>query len=335
MLAAAVSTVTIVVLRRFAASMGLVDAPNHRKVHIGHIPLIGGVAIFAGVLSGAFLYGHFGAFTRLLLATAAMLAVVGMFDDRHDLSVRLRLLIQAGAVLIMTGFTGVYIHTLGHFFGHDIVLGWLGIPFTMIAVIGLLNAFNMMDGIDGLVGSISLISMGAIATFDHQPRLHSAFALMLLLASATIPYMLANLGLFGKKIFMGDAGSVVLGYLLAWILIRLSQDPVSPLSPTNVMWCVALPVLDTLAVMTRRILHGKSPFHPDRGHIHHLMMRRLDPRQTLAALIALDLALVAVGMLLRRLSPAVELAGFVLIAVVYVSVVGRLWRLQQPEQALA
>lgn len=330
-MAATTSTMAIALLYRYAQPLGLVDRPDDRKRHVGNIPLIGGLSAFFGVLVGACIYGGFSLFTNVLLGTATVLALVGALDDRFDLSVRARLLVQTAAVLVMVATTGIYIHTLGHIFGHEVDLGVFGIPVTVVAVIGLLNAFNMMDGIDGLAGSLALVSIGAIIMFDASLQWHRVILLVLLMA-ALVPYLAANLGLVGRKIFLGDAGSMMVGYLLAWNLIRLSQQSSldSQLSSVDVLWCVALPVLDTLAVMTRRIREGKSPFKPDRGHIHHLLLNAgLGPRTTLVALVALAVTLAFTGTLTGALAPGSNLLAFSMLALTYVTVVNRAWQKQQ------
>ncbi|UGB38533.1 MraY family glycosyltransferase [Frateuria soli] len=335
MTAACVSALAIAILYRLAGTWGLVDRPNERKHHVGHIPLIGGLAAFVGVLAGAAVDGQTHLFTNVLLATAAVLAVVGALDDRFDLSVRARLLVQTGAVLTMVAVTGVHIHTLGHLFGHEFELGVFGIPLTVVAVIGLLNAFNMMDGIDGLAGMLALISIAAIILYQGQPQWPGVVVLVLL-AGALVPYLAANLGLVGKKIFLGDAGSMVVGYVLAWTLIHLSQSgPNTELSTIDVLWCVALPVLDTLQVVVRRVREGKSPFKPDRGHIHHMMLRAgLGPRTTLAALVMLAILLALTGMLTHSLAPGSNLIAFGALTVIYVTAMGRLWQKQQSAPSL-
>ena len=334
--AACISALAIAILYRFAESWGLVDRPDERKHHVGQIPLIGGLAAFIGVLAGAVVDGQAPLFTSALLATAAVLAVVGALDDRFDLSVRTRLLVQTGAVLTMVAVTGVHIHTLGHLFGREFELGVFGIPLTVVAVIGLLNAFNMMDGIDGLAGTLALVSIAAIIMYQGQPQWPGVIVLVLL-AGALVPYLAANLGLVGKKIFLGDAGSIVVGYILAWTLIHLSQSGNNTeLSTIDVLWCVALPVLDTLAVMVRRIREGKSPFKPDRGHIHHMMMRAgLGPRTTLVALVMLAIVLALTGMLTHSLAPGSNLLAFGALTVIYVTAMGRIWQKQQSAPSLA
>ncbi|HET6805221.1 MAG TPA: MraY family glycosyltransferase [Frateuria sp.] len=332
--AACVSALAIAILYRFAEAWGLVDRPDERKHHVGHIPLIGGLAAFVGVLAGAVVDGQAPLFTNVLLATAAVLAVVGALDDRFDLSVRTRLLVQTAAVLTMVAVTGVHIHTLGHLFGQEFELGVFGIPLTVVAVIGLLNAFNMMDGIDGLAGMLALVSIAAIILYQGQPQWPGVIVLVLL-AGALVPYLAANLGLAGKKIFLGDAGSMVVGYILAWTLIHLSQSvPDTELSTIDVLWCVALPVLDTLQVVVRRIREGKSPFKPDRGHIHHMMLRAgLGPRTTLVALVMLAIGLALTGMLTHSLAPGSNLLAFGALTVIYVTAMGRIWQKQQAAPA--
>lgn len=327
------SGAALIVLYRHAESWGLVDRPNGRKRHVGNIPLIGGLAAFFGVVTSVCFDGQTPLFTNVLLGTSAVLVLIGVLDDRFDLSVKTRLIVQSGAVLAMMYYTHTYIHTLGHLFGHEFELGLLGIPLTLVAVIGLLNAFNMMDGIDGLAGTMALVSIGAINVFQGFSQWQSVIVL-LLLGAALLPDLAANLEIVGHKIFLGDAGSIILGYFLAWTLIRLSQQPQPHLSTVDVLWCVALPVLDTLAVMTRRMRAGKSPFKPDRGHIHHIMLDAgMGPHTALVALAALAMALVYMGTQARRLAPGSNLLAFLALAVIYIAIVGRIRRVQLARQA--
>lgn len=327
--AALSSAFAIVFLYRYAGVLGLVDRPNERKKHVGNIPVIGGLCAFIGVLAGALIAGQSLLFTNYVLGTAAILALVGAIDDRNELSVLPRLLVQAGAVLIVMICTGVQIHTLGHLFGLEMELGVFGVPLTLIAVIGLLNAFNMMDGIDGLAGALALVSVATIALYQGPSRWPS-LTLPLLMASALLPYLAVNLGLIGRKIFLGDAGSVMVGYLLAWTLIKSSQDNPTSLSTIDVLWCVALPVLDTLAVMVRRLREGKSPFKPDRGHIHHLMLNAgLTPRVTLAILVALAVALAYLGTFTRMFTAGSNLLAFGALTLIYITAHRRVWLRQQ------
>jgi UDP-GlcNAc:undecaprenyl-phosphate/decaprenyl-phosphate GlcNAc-1-phosphate transferase len=333
--AAVSSAFAIALLYQHAEVLGLVDRPNERKKHVGNVPVIGGLCAFFGVLAGLLVAGPPYPFASYVLATAAVLVLVGAIDDRRELSVLARLLVQAAAVLTVVICTGVHIHTLGHLFGVEMELGVFGVPLTLIAVIGLLNAFNMMDGIDGLAGTLTMVSVATIVAYDGPSRWRSLI-LPLLMASALVPYLAVNLGLVGRKIFLGDAGSVMVGYVLAWTLIKLSQDNPTPLSTIDVLWCVALPVLDTLAVMVRRLREGKSPFKPDRGHIHHLLLNAgLTPRATLAALVTLAVALAYLGTFTRTFNAGSNLLAFGALTLIYITAHRRVWLKQQFRQRAA
>ncbi|GLQ50552.1 undecaprenyl/decaprenyl-phosphate alpha-N-acetylglucosaminyl 1-phosphate transferase [Dyella flava] len=337
-IAAVVSFSAIGILRRFAEPLGLVDRPNERKHHVGNIPLIGGLAIFLGVVIGAWWLGYFNVYprVRIIMETAAVLALIGALDDRHDLSVESRLVVQVAAILTVIASTGLYIESLGHLFGHQLHLGLAGIPFTVFAVIGLLNAFNMMDGIDGLAGGLCLVSVCTIVLFSDSFGSRGFMNITILLAAAVLPYLAWNLGFFGRKIFMGDAGSMVIGYLLAWALISASQHPSHHLSPVDVLWCVALPVLDTIAVMYRRMRNGKSPFKADRGHIHHILLSAsLSARRTLLCLIALAGALAFLGSVVRLFGSAASLLTFCGLMGVYVLLTARISTRQEARKVIA
>jgi len=333
--AAVSSAFAIAFLYRYAEVLGLVDRPNERKKHIGNIPVIGGLCAFCGVLAGVLVAGQEYPFASYVLATAAVLVLVGAIDDRMELGVLPRLLIQTAAVLTVVVCTGVHIHTLGHLFGVEMELGVFGIPLTLIAVIGLMNAFNMMDGIDGLAGALTIVSVATITAYEGSLRWQN-LTLPLLMAAALLPYLAVNLGLIGRKIFLGDAGSVMVGYVLAWTLIKLSQGNPTHLSTIDVLWCVALPVLDTLAVMVRRLREGKSPFKPDRGHIHHLLLNAgLTPRATLAALVILAVALAYLGTLTRMFNAGSNLLAFGALSLIYIAAHRRVWIKQQLRQSVA
>lgn len=333
------STAALVVLQRVAKTLGLVDSPDHqRKRHVGKVPLIGGLAIFFGLISGAFVYGQYDVFIVTLLALSSALVLLGALDDRQNLSVRVRVMFQVLLILFTVAVTGVHIHTLGNIFGHELTLGWMGIPLTVVAVIGLLNAFNMIDGIDGLAGGLALVAISAIMVFTGLNPGESAILLLALLFASVVPYMLFNLGLIGRKAFLGDAGSMLIGYLLAWVLIRMSQLPQTHFSPVNVLWCVALPVLDTAAVVCQRLQRRASPFKPDRRHIHHLLLQYgLSQRATLAVLIALACTMAFVGTVARSLSPGSgpNVLTFLTVAAIYLSCTTRFWALQEAKQKVA
>lgn len=302
-LALFVTCVAMYAMHPLAEHIGLVDRPNARKRHQGHIPVIGGLCFFAGLLAGAVYLGLADRYALSLLGSAALIVVVGAIDDAKDLSVRSRLFVQVLATGLMITGSGLYLNDVGNVFGTGpIRLGLLGIPLTVIGVVGLINAFNMLDGIDGLAGSLALVSIAAILLFDRAGLLsQGALPLLPVLFAALIPYLFVNLGGWrGRKIFMGDAGSMLLGYVLAWSLIYMNQRGAPRIHAAAVLWCVALPVIDTLAVMYRRVRQGRSPFKPDRQHLHYMLLDSgRSPRATLLILIAAACVLTALGYSLR------------------------------------
>jgi len=314
----------IKVLRPIAIYFNLVDIPTDRKQHVGHIPLIGGLSIYVGVLVAILAVYPLHDKLFYLLASASLILVAGLVDDLRQLGVWVRILIQIIACVIMIKGAGIYVESLGDLFGMgEIHLGQWGIPLTIFAVIGLVNAINMSDGIDGLTGSLALVAIIGVFVFESVSGNYRLFDFLLLMAAALVPYLLTNLSIISdRKIFLGDAGSMFIGFILAWVLIELSQGGPSgvgkAMEPVSVLWCVALPVIDTLVVIIKRLKAGRSPFHADRAHFHHMLQELgLGPRQTLLAMIIIALLLVALGGLLQLVWPAASTVSFVLVTLGY------------------
>ncbi|WP_189644599.1 UDP-N-acetylglucosamine 2-epimerase [Luteimonas gilva] len=317
-IALAVTLFAIFAMRPWARRIGLVDKPDGRKRHRGRIPLIGGLCFFLGTLVGLSYLGYFDRFVSSLMAGAALIVVAGVLDDANDLSVRSRLAVEAGAIALVIAASNIYVDELGIY---GLRLGVLGIPFTIVAIIGVINAFNMLDGIDGLAASVAMTSIGAILLFDQTGWASPGVLLLLqVLFAALIPYLCVNLGWpDGRKIFMGDAGSTLIGFLLAWSLVFLSHGKVERLAPISVLWCVALPIMDTLAVMYRRIRQGRSPFKPDRQHLHHLVLDAgIPPRMALILIVAGSGLLILIGYALRGAPPLLSAAVFVGVLAIHI-----------------
>ena len=321
-IALAVTLFAIFSMRPLARRFGLVDRPDARKHHRGRVPLIGGLCFFLGTVVGLLYLGYIDRFVVSLLVPCALIVITGAVDDFGNLSVRSRLVIQTCAAGMVIAATGVYLDYTGQVFGSGgFDLGLAGIPITIIAVIGLINAFNMLDGIDGLAASLAMVSIGAIMLFANVgwPMLGVMLLLQVLFASL-IPYLFVNMGWpDGHKVFMGDAGSTLIGFLLGWSLIFLSHRGVERIAPVDALWCVALPVMDTLAVMARRIRKGVSPFKADRQHLHHLLQDTgCSPRVTLAAIVTSSGLLALAGYALRNAPEMLSGGMFVVLLIVYV-----------------
>jgi UDP-GlcNAc:undecaprenyl-phosphate GlcNAc-1-phosphate transferase len=290
------TTIFIFLARKVAIKIGLVDRPNFRKRHQGMIPLVGGISVFAGINFTFALSDGYVPHVNLYLLCAGVLVFVGALDDRFDISVKIRAVVQAVIAIVMISVGKLYLSSLGYIFGEwELVLGPFGYFLTLFAVWAAINAFNMVDGIDGLLGGLSCVSFAAIGFilwFDGQTSLAMwCFAMI----ASILPYIMLNLGLLGRryKVFMGDAGSTLIGFTVIWILLETTQGQRHPISPVTALWIIAIPLMDMVAIMYRRLRKGMSPFSADRQHIHHLIMRAGFTSRQAFVLITLAAALLA------------------------------------------
>lgn len=225
------SFVTLFILRKVAKRIGLVDKPNARKHHQGVVPLVGGISVFIALLIGFLLYLPSSLNLELYLTCSAILIVLGALDDYFDVSFKIRLLVQAGISLAMILVGEHSLHYLGYLMGSETIAlnEYVGGIITIIAVIGAINAFNMVDGIDGLLGGLASVTFTALGTVFFMNGNEYLATICLLIVTALIPYIMLNLGFpLGRrfKIFMGDAGSMFIGFSVVWMLIRGTQEPV-------------------------------------------------------------------------------------------------------------
>ncbi|MCJ8319602.1 MAG: UDP-N-acetylglucosamine--undecaprenyl-phosphate N-acetylglucosaminephosphotransferase [Colwellia sp.] len=283
-----------------AIEVGLVDTPTERKNHSGNIPLIGGISIFLAVLAASLIWLPNTIELRMYLIASAMMVFIGALDDKFDLRVRVRIVGQLIIASLMIYGVGGYISNLGDLFGlGDVELGPLGIVFTYFGIIVVINAYNMIDGIDGLIGSLSINTFVSIAILFLMSGQTNYLSYPLILATATIPYLMFNLGLLtkkNKKIFMGDAGSMFIGLSVIWLLCMGTQGEQASFRPVTALWICAIPLMDMLAIVVRRHRRGRSPFKPDRDHLHHILQRAgLTARQTLVVISSLALVMSAIG----------------------------------------
>ena len=295
------SFATLFLMRKVAKQVGLVDKPNARKLHDGAVPLVGGISICLVLAQYLTFKPDTIEHSWLYLLCICTLTLLGAIDDKIDLSFKIRMGIQALLSIIMMKLAGIELHSLGNMFGMgEISLGWIGNILTIFAVIGAINAFNMVDGIDGLLGGLSIVTLGALAYLLQVDSQHGAAYLCIVIIVAMLPYIFMNLGILGRerKVFMGDAGSMMIGFTVIWLLLGVSQTgPAEPLMrPVTALWLIALPLMDMAAIMIRRVRRGDSPFKPDREHLHHIFQRLgLGPRQTLGAICTIALAFASFG----------------------------------------
>lgn len=292
--------------RKIAKKVGLVDKPNARKHHNGHIPLVGGVSVYLSLWIIYVMQPNWLPDFTIYMVCATLLIVVGVLDDKLDLPVMPRMALQALVASIMM-YNGLYLYSLGNIlFGYELVLGFIGYAVTLLAVVGAINAFNMVDGIDGLLGALSSVTFGALAVVFWMGERDDMALWCLCLMVACLPYILLNLGIpWGRKfkVFMGDAGSTLIGFTVIWLLIIATQGEDAVMRPVTALWLIAVPLMDMLRVMIGRIRRGDSPFKPDREHLHHVLLNKnISPRFVLCIVFILSILSSAWGFYLEALN---------------------------------
>lgn len=322
----------IALLYPLSVRIGLVDIPRGRKQHQGAVPLIGGIATYCGLALALLFFGDTELQPLYFLVCSGAIVLLGAFDDYLDLSVKLRLAVQALVALAMTWSLDLHLASLGNLFGMGVIeLGVLGLPITLLAVIAAINAFNMTDGIDGLAGMLSLVSFSSIAIFMALWGQQGYAALALLLALALLPYLACNLNLLpGYRIFMGDAGSMLIGLSVIWLLIVGTQSETASFRPVTALWLIAIPLMDMVAIMLRRIRKGQSPFKADREHLHHISLRLgLTSRESLTLITALACIFASIGIIgeYLLLPDWFMLTLFLLLFAAYIYLLQHIWRI--------
>ena len=269
----------IALLIRPARAWGWVDRPTTRKHHQTPVPLVGGVAMCVAYgVSMLALPVQPHSYRELLIAMV-LLTVLGLYDDLRTIRPAIRFVFQSSAVLVMMFGGRIMLGNLGDLFGlGEVTLaGGIALLFTMFCVIGVINAINMSDGLDGLAGGLALIATGwlivlvQIAPTSH-PGDRDALWVLVMVIAGFLCFNLRHPWRARASVFMGDAGSTMLGFVLAWFLVHLSQGREAVMTPMTAVWLLALPLMDTVAVMIRRIHTGHSPFAADRRHLHHLAL---------------------------------------------------------------
>jgi UDP-GlcNAc:undecaprenyl-phosphate GlcNAc-1-phosphate transferase len=293
----------LIISYNFAVSIKLVASPNHRKKHKGQVPLIGGIAIVFGFSLACLLSPRSLSEWRPLFLCIIPLATIGVLDDHGEITVLKRLVVQVISCLVMVYHGNIQITNFGDFTGFGVLPTFNGLVtvLTVFCVVGVINALNLIDGIDGLCASLCLITFGGIFALAKLTGSSVSVSLLLYFSAALFAFLIVNLGLtqrIVKKVFLGDAGTTIIGFFLCWHLIRMSNGDNAVFRPITAVWLLALPIMDTLAVIIRRIRSQQSPFRPGRDHIHHHLMNiGFSSRKTLVILVAFSMSLVGVGVL--------------------------------------
>ena len=320
-LAFLLTTVALLVLQPLAPRLNLLDYPNAtRKDHANPTPVTGGIAILIGCLVAFFGMQVSTTSVQAFSAAAVLLVIVGIYDDIHDVRWYWRILAQSLAALIIIYWGGVRVEQLGPLFGlGDTSLGALSVPFTIFATVGLINAMNMIDGADGLAGSLGLAALAMLAAAALYAGNAGLASRLSVLCGALAAFLAWNVRLPWRpraKVFLGNAGSALLGLVIAWVAFRLTQNEGHPVNPVLALWLLPIPVMDCLVLIVRRLREGRSPFSAGRDHIHHFMQDAgFGPTRGAMLLMLFSLLCgVVVGQAMRMDVPnPVLLAAFVLL----------------------
>lgn len=321
------------IVKSFAEKVGAMDVPGEaRRVHDHPIPRMGGLAIFLGFLLSVLLFVPMSRPLEGILLGSVIIVATGAVDDVVSLKAWVKLLLQIAAACVAVYF-GVRIDVLGNlniFSSSDYVTlaGW-SVPITILWIVGITNSVNLIDGLDGLavgVSTISSLTMLVIALLVADSRVAVVLAA---LVGACIGFMPYNLN--PAKIFMGDTGSLLLGYVLATMSVVGLFKFYAVVSFAVPVLAIAVPLFDTIFAFFRRLIHGQNPMHPDRGHFHHrLIDMGLSQKQAVAVLYTISAILGLAAVVITtsgELKALILILGFCLCAFVWAAVYGKLHHL--------
>lgn len=311
-------------LRPLAIKTSFLDTPNERKTHQGHIPLTGGISIFlSSALTLLIFFETFSTdFVALFVCAISMLAL-GIVDDKFDLPAFTKLFVQCAIALIFITSSNFTVSNLGTPLGFSgpLELGLLSVPFTLLAIVGISNAFNMIDGCDGLASSLVIISFLALLTFGAKGLSDPTRFLLLVVFFCLVVFLFFNFSNSGNlKVFLGDGGSLSLGFIVAASFIEFSGSN-KLYDPAIVLWFAAVPIFDLCAVIVRRKLLKRKITAADRSHIHHLMLSfGLSHFQTTALISAVAVALLFFGVFITSHHPSLSVLSFFAFFLLYLSI---------------
>ncbi len=256
-------------ITKLSSRMGMIDIPNERSSHINPIPRGAGVAVFLAFFLILVLF-HFSFFIEYKGFVLGLLIVfvTGVYDDNRGVEPKVKFVAITMATLLIYFLDNLRIDTLGVWFGHTVILPYfIALMITIIAVVGFTNAMNLIDGLDGLSGSVAVVIFGAFYYIGYIYHDFFISIVSVLMIASIIAFLFFNW--HPAKIFMGDSGSLVLGFTIAAVAIK----SITYISVTSVLFLTAIPIIDTMTVMVRRIQRGLSPFNPDKTHLHHKVLR--------------------------------------------------------------
>src|SRR4051794_26107644 len=255
-----------------ARRLGVVDVPGGRRINQLPVPRLGGIGLFLGILVPALAFLHVGHQTRGLLLGAAIAVIVGIVDDFRGLPWYGKLAGQVAAAAVAAGF-GIWVNRFTFpFVGIHTLPAAVGMPLTILWIVAIMNMFNFLDGLDGLAAGVAAISGLPFSVIALSLGKVDAAVLSAIVCGACVGFLRHNF--YPARIFMGDSGALLLGYVLATVAVQGLLKTAATVALFFPLLVLAVPIVDTSFVIVRRIKHGESPFEGDQAHIHHRFLRR-------------------------------------------------------------
>ena len=324
MVAIVISAIAYPIIFRFAKRYNIVDNPNARKLQRVPIPMMGGVVVYIGIIVGMIVLFLFLKESLLLWGLLAMtiMMLIGIWDDVKDLSASLRFLLEMAMVTLFIVMTDVYIDDFHGLWGVYELSPWFGIIFSVFVGVGIINAVNLIDGVDGYSSGFGMMACLMFALAFHSVWSITMVCMAVIVAGALLPFFLHNVFGMRSKMFIGNGGTMMLGMLMVVFLFfalssktRCNQlEEFGICLPAMCVAVMCVPVFDTLRVMTMRILRGKSPFRPDKTHLHHLFIDMgFSHLGAAIAILTMNVAVVTVWYLTWRLGASLDVQAYVVI----------------------
>jgi len=319
----------------FIKKFNLFDYPDERKSHNTPIPTMGGLAILCGVMTALICWFDFGKYETAItfLFSIVLVTITGMMDDIKNLPARYKLMIEAG-VAFLVALSGTRITHLGGLFGINELSLTAQFCITIIAITGIINAYNLIDGIDGLAGGLgfmTLITLGIFITLSKDNN-HALIAFSM--AGALFAFLYYNLN--PARIFMGDTGSLLMGFIIAVLCVQLikiniiTPRPVVPHIGIFTLGIIFIPVFDAIRLFSIRLWFGRSPFSADKNHIHHLIIRAGFSHAFAAILICICNGILLFGIYwLRKMEPEILLLLMILYMTCIILLLKRIYLLKK------
>jgi len=269
-LAALISLIITPIVIKYTKKWNITDKPNHRKVHTNPIPTLGGLAIFVSFMIGLLILQPENEYHFFIVGGAVVVLMLGMIDDMYDLSAKVKFIVQLAVAGMIVLWGGLQVEFINLPFGGQVEFGVLSSVITILWIVGVMNAINFIDGLDGLSAGVSSIALFTIAGMAAIMGNVYVFTMAILLFFSTLGFLRYNF--HPAKIFMGDTGSLFLGYMIS-VLSLLGFKNVTVISFIIPIFILGVPIADTLIAMIRRLINRQPMSSPDSSHLHHRLVK--------------------------------------------------------------